>query len=78
MISELKSELKGDFKTLKKEIKQDVREELVEFKQDVNKQLTANMQVMQEQNAKIDEMATRIDEAETWSAEANVVIQKTV
>ena len=40
--------------------------------------LMANMQVMQEQNAKIDKMAIRIDDAETWTAEAEAAIQQMV
>ncbi|CAL8318217.1 unnamed protein product [Merluccius merluccius] len=77
-ISELKSELKEDLKTFKDEIKRDMREELIEFKQDVNRQLATNMQVMQEHNEKINEMETRIDDTETWSAEANSALQQTI
>ena len=49
-----------------------MREELIEFKQDVNRQLATNMQVMQEHNEKINEMETRIDDTETWNAEATL------
>ena len=77
-ISELKSELKEDLKMFNDEIKRDVREELIEFKQDVNRQLATNMLAMQEHNEKINEMATRIDDTETWSVEANAALQQTI
>ena len=62
----------------KDEIKRDMREELIEFKQDVNRQLATNMLAMQEHNEKIDEMATQIDDTETWSAETNAALQQTI
>ena len=74
-ISELKSELKQDLKMLKEEIKHDMREEFVEFKQDVNQQLATNTQAMKEQSAKINEMTTRVDDMETWSAEADAALK---
>ena len=55
-----------------------MREELIEFKPDVNRQLATNMLAMQEHNKKINEMATQIDDTETWSAEANAALQQTI
>lgn len=60
-ISKFKSELNQDLTMFKEEIKSAMREEFLEFKQDVNQQLATNMQAMQEQNEKIDEMATWIN-----------------
>lgn len=77
-ISDLKSELKEDLKTFKDEIKHDMREEFIEFKQEVNQQLSTNMLTMQEHGRKINEMETRIDDTETWSAEANSALQQAI
>lgn len=77
-ISNLRTELKADFTTFKEEFKRDMKKELTDFKQEINQQLTANTQAIQDQNKKLEEAATRIEELETRSPAANNLLQQTL
>lgn len=70
-IRDFKTEIKETLRTFGESLRSDVKEDLDDFKKCINQQLTKVTNEQRQQNGRITEAESRIEELECWALEAN-------
>ncbi|CAL9687283.1 unnamed protein product [Knipowitschia caucasica] len=77
-IMSLNTTLNANWTTFKEDFKKEMKDEFAQFKIQIHQQLATTSLKLQDHEQKLEEMAARIDEQETWAAVANEALSRSL
>ncbi|CAL9706603.1 unnamed protein product [Knipowitschia caucasica] len=77
-IMSLNTTLNANWTTFKEDFKKEMKDEFAQFKIQIDQQLATTSLKLQDHEQKLEEMAARIDEQETWAAVANEALSRSL
>uniref|UniRef100_A0AAV2JE29 Uncharacterized protein n=1 Tax=Knipowitschia caucasica TaxID=637954 RepID=A0AAV2JE29_KNICA len=70
--------LNANWTMFKEDFKKEMKDEFAQFKIQIDQQLATASLKLQDHGQKLEEMAARIDEQETWAAVANEALSRSL